>query len=95
MEVEHAPTLKALFESYAYGSGDVHDKLNKVDAMVYEEWTEMVDHVGWTLELTDRKVAQIFAWSRMLVVDEHSIIGRGRQLRLTYDGFLEAMVRVA
>ena len=46
-------------------------------------------------ELGERKAAQCFSWSRMLVVDEHSIGGRAKQLRLTFEDFLEAICRVA
>ena len=88
-------TLRAIFESYAFGIGNMHDKLNKVDVMVYEEWLQFIGHtLDWGPEVGDRKVAQCFAWARMLVVDEHSVAGRAKQLRLTFEDFLEAMIRL-
>ena len=92
----HEHTLRALFDSYAFGSGDVHNKLNAVNAIVYEEYLELMDHLyGWQQELGDRKVAQCFAWSRMLVIDEHSVGGRAKFLRLVFEDFLEVIVRIS
>ena len=40
---KHGSTLRALFESYAYGEGDMHDKLNATTALAFDEWNLFLD----------------------------------------------------
>ena len=48
--------------------------------MNYEEWALLWDELGFTRELTERKIGTAFAQSRMTVIDEHSKSGKSVQL---------------
>jgi len=43
----HTPALKAVYERYAVGRGDVGDKLRDRRLLGMDEWQEMLDDLGW------------------------------------------------
>ena len=92
----HAYTLRNIFEVYAAATGVGKDAAEREDLMNYEEWALLWDELGFTRELTERKIGTAFAQSRMTVIDEHSKSGKSVQLeRLPFEGFLEAFCRLA
>ena len=93
---KHAYTLRSIFEVYAAAKGAGNDTAERDDLMNYDEWALLWQELGFTRELTDRKVGSSFAQSRMLVINEHSRSGKSVQLeRLPFEGFLEAFLRIA
>ena len=46
-------------------------------------------------DITERDATMCFAWSRMCVVDETTRQGRMKENHLPFEGFLEAIVRLA
>lgn len=92
----HQQTLRSIFDVYAAATGVGGDVAERADLMNYEEWSLLWSTLGFTRELSDRKVGTIFSNSRMMVINENSKLGKSAQLeRLPFEGFLEAMVRVA
>ena len=92
----HQQTLRSIFDVYAAATGVGGDVAERADLMNYEEWSLLWSTLGFTRELSDRKVGTIFSNSRMMVINEYSKSGKSVQLeRLPFEGFLEAMVRVA
>lgn len=94
---KHELTLQSLFEVYAAATGVGKDYTERDDLMNYEEFAYIWDDLGFTRELTERRLSTIFALSRMLVIDEHAATSAKIPMlqRLPFEGFLEAMVRLA
>ena len=69
--------------------------------MGLDEWSMLLGDLGFTRELTSRKVNVMFAQSRMMVVHEGSSGGnekasqKSQLTQLSYESFLEALVRLA
>ena len=86
-------TLKALYNVYAFGDGDMHCKLNKATKMAFEEFLAFLDDMHWVEEISPRRIGLIFAWSRMLTIDEYR--DRAKNVQINFEDFLEAIVRIA
>lgn len=103
----HNTTLKSIFTVYASGA-TVDGQTAKTGAsgglMGLDEWMDLMGDLGFVKELTPRKAYLVFAQSRMIVVDETGLMvkngatvknSRSQLTQLSYEGFLEAIVRVA
>jgi hypothetical protein len=88
--------LRIIYAHYARGSGAIGNELDSNKLLSFEEWkefvrdTELVDR-----DFTSREVAISFAWSRMRVVNTDVFASKIKMLQLSFEDFLEALVRVA
>ena len=92
----HKASLLNVFNVYAaYGSGAA-DLSGVTELLGVEEWSALIRDIGMTKELTVRTVFVIFSHSRMATIDETSRKSQlGTLMQLSFEGFLEAIVRVA
>ena len=91
----HRKTLESLFTVYCDG-GTGLGGLEQSSMMSAQEFCNLLEEVGFLKELTYRRVFVIFAQSRMVAINEDSKRSQMGQLnQLTYEGFLEAVVRCA
>jgi hypothetical protein len=91
----HRQTLLSLFTVYCAG-GKGQDGLGQSSLLGPDEWVVMLSELGFVKELTYRRIMIMFAQSRMITIDENerkSWVGQLNQL--TFEGFLEAIVRLA
>ena len=94
--LRHASSLKHVYEVYAYGDGAVGDKLVDRKLLGFEEWQELIGGLGWTDgQFTEREAGLCFILARMRVAVEKTTPGRAKLLQLSFEDFLEALVRVA
>ena len=60
------------------------------------EWLEFLDALGFIAkDVTHRDAILCFIWSRMAVIDASTKKGKDRECMLPYEGFLEAVCRLA
>jgi hypothetical protein len=92
----HKASLLNVFNVYAaYGSGAA-DQFGVTDLLGVQEWSSFIRDIGMTKELTVRTVFVIFSHSRMATIDETSRKSQlGTLMQLSFEGFLEAIVRIA
>lgn len=92
----HKASLLNVFNVYAaYGSGAA-DLSGVTDLLGVQEWSSFIRDIGMTKELTVRTVFVIFSHSRMATIDETSRKSQlGTLMQLSFEGFLEAIVRIA
>ena len=85
------PSLQAVFD------GLVSRAKNRQSRVIsLTEWLAFLRAAGVTgLDATERDASLCFAWSRMGVVSELTETGQTKQENLPFEGFLEALVRVA
>jgi hypothetical protein len=88
----HASSLECLFTamSQSGGSGEKGRHLSLAEWKGMLRGARLID-----VDVTDRDASMCFAWSRMCVVDETSERGRMQEMHLPFEGFLEALVRLA
>ena len=91
---EHKASLHSLFSVYAASTGVGTSAQERDSLMNYTEFSLLWEDLGFTKELSERRIALAFALSSMLVIDESA--KKSLQLeRLSFEGFLEAFVRIA
>ena len=89
----HEEYLRHIFDGIAGidGSGGQHSHM-----ITYEEWMTFLRALNFIgSDLTERDAQRCFAWSRMIVINPYTIRGRIRDTALPFEGFLEALIRVA
>lgn len=90
---ENERSLHNLFGAVASaGGGSSRDSA----LMSLDEWKAFVHAAGLVgVDVSDRDAVLCFAWSRMTVVDVTRASGREKENSLPFEGFLEALVRLA
>lgn len=89
-------TLRSLFKVYAKGEGLIGDELDSTKLLSFSEWKEMVKDLQlYETDFTAREVNLTFVWSRMRVVDENNLDSKVKLIQLSFEDFLEAIVRCA
>ena len=93
----HAPSLRVLYEMYAQAdAAAAADGLATKKLLSFVEWTRLTKDLRLVSpQFTSRHATLCFVWSRMRVVDEAKASSRARMVHLTFEDFLEALVRVA
>lgn len=95
----HERSLRNLYNRYASAVGGHMDGLGSLASsklVSYAEWLRMVHDLNLhDAEFTRREATFCFVWSRMRVVDEASDASRRRMVHLSFEDFLEAIVRMA
>jgi len=92
----HLPSLRLLYSAVAEGGGLIGDELKSRTLIGYDEWQEMLDRLGWIdSQFGERDCSLCFILSRMRTVRESALNGRAKVLQLSFEDFLEALVRVA
>jgi len=92
----HLPSLRLVYSAVAEGSGLIGDELKSRTLIGYDEWQEMLDRLGWVdSQFGERDCSLCFILSRMRAVRESHLNGRAKVLQLSFEDFLEALVRVA
>ncbi len=93
---QYTPALKNVYQCYAIGKGDVGDKLHDRKLLGLDEWQELLDDLGWLdSQFGERLAGWCFLLSRMRVGVEAELKGSAKLLQLSYEDWLEALVRVA
>ena len=90
------PLLRAIFAGInGFEAADV-SKRAESQVLSLDEWMALLK--CWQVigsDVTERDAVLCFAWSRMLVVDGWSGSGRMKEHNLPFEGFLEALCRLA
>lgn len=93
---QYEPSLRMLYNAFAYGDGAIGDEVRSTKYMDIDELYAFVDRLDYVDEcVTWREVKQAFVWSRLLVIDEQSAKGRAKLTQLSFEDFLEMVVRLA
>ena len=93
---EWEPSLKALFKVYAFGDG-VIDELKSTELLGFDEWMNFVTDLDLlhVVDFTAREAACAFSWSRLRQIDERPVKAKVQLTQLSFEEFLEALVRVS
>ncbi len=93
----HERELRVFFKRFSRGGGpDMGKRHESVELMSADEWVALCR--GLSLlgdDLSIEESQQHFLWSRMLVIDEDSPVERKRIYNLSFEDFLEGLVRLA
>jgi len=91
---QHEKSLRNLFE--ALSSSDDKNITTTKGLLSNAEWLSFVRAAELlSSDLSLRDATLCFAWSRMAVVDSRTRKGRDREVSLPFEGFLEALCRMA
>ena len=94
--LKYAPSLKVVFERYALGSGNAGKATDDKKLLGIEEFRDLVlDLLFVDSQFAEREAQYCFVTSRMRVIRESDTRGRAKLLQLTFEDFLEAVVRMA
>ena len=90
------PSLRAIFNAYAYGDGTMDD-IFSTEMMSYEEWCNFVLDMELydAIDFTSREASLTFVWARLREIDERPTKAKSRMMQLSFEEFLEALIRVA
>lgn len=89
----HEPSLRNIFTGVA-GVGGRSGLGSGLISL--EEWVSFLDALQCiSIDLTQRDASFAFAWSRMAVINGRSERGNQRETCLPFEGFLEAVCRIA
>lgn len=91
------PSLQSLYDVYARVNNNVADSLQSQKLMSIGEWIEFCTQVGLlkSNQLSLFGAKMIFLWSRMRSSKDYRNSSEMRLRNLTFEDFLEAVVRVA
>jgi len=93
---KHEKTLRAIYEVYSFGDGHMGEACGSSKHMAYDDFMRMCgDFDAFDAKLPQRDGALIFTWSRMRVANESTPKSRVKLLHLTFEDFLEAIMRLA
>jgi hypothetical protein len=94
---QFTPALRIIYQSYACGANEgVGDKLHDRKLLGMDEWFELLEDLGWLdAQFGERLAGLCFVFSRLRVCVEAELKGRIKMLQLSYEDWLEALVRVA
>lgn len=86
----HEPSLRTLFGALQIQRGPAKGLLN------FDGWFKLMRRLELIqVDLTERDVNLAFTWSRMVVPHPYSTAGALRNQNLSFEGFLEALCRIA
>ena len=92
----HKKSLQAVFEGIAdSGGGPVGHSREKLMLDYIEFHTFLKNARILGKDVSDREAKLCFAWSRMSTFDSRSTKGYLRETNLPFEGFLEAIIRIA
>ena len=79
-------SLRAIYETYAFGDGAIGDELHSTKLLEYHEWRLLLLHaqIVHDIDFREREIALSFVWSRMRVVDLRPLKSR---VKLTQRSF--------
>lgn len=87
----HETSLRHLFALFAQASHGATSTLVSLDA-----WRNGISALGLiSADLAERDVCLCFSWSRMCVADHHTKLGAKKDSNLPFEGFIEAICRMA
>ena len=90
----HEAALKAIYQ--AYSSNTQETELLTKRLLDINEWRELLDDLEFIdRQFNEREARMCFVWSRMRVIREGDPKSRKKLLQLSFEDFLEAIVRVA
>lgn len=92
----HEEWLRRLFKIYAHGDGALFQTLNDTSLLGIDEWHQIVldcNLIDTQFGLDDATGS--FIWSRMRAIVESADASRAKIIQLSFEDFLEALVRVA
>jgi hypothetical protein len=94
---QNMASLKALYENYAEVSQQMNDTLRDDDLMSIGEWMAFINHMGLveSRQLSTQQAKSIFLWSRIRSVGSNSDKEEIKLRHLTFEDFLEALVRMS
>jgi hypothetical protein len=93
---QYEPSLRNLFNAFAFGTGAIGDKLLTTKLLDFNEYLDFINRLDVIDPyVTLREVRLNFVWARMLVIDETATAGRKKIIQLTFEDFLELLVRFA
>ena len=76
--------------------GAIGNELNSTKLLSYVEWKEFTKDLQlYDSDFTAREVSLPFAWCRMRVVDEELLESKIKAIQLSFEDFLEAIVRIS
>ena len=90
------PSLRHIFNVYAHGDGTMDDIFN-TEMMSYAEWKNFILDLELydAVDFTAREASLTFAWSRLREIDERPTKAKSRMMQLSFEEFLEGLVRIA
>jgi len=93
----HLGSLRTLYDNYAEVSYDASDCLRDDALMSIGEWLAFVRHMGLieARQLSVTQAKHVFLWSRIRTAEGVSDKAEARLRHLTFEDFLEALVRLA
>lgn len=92
----HEASLRCIFEQYAYGQGAIGDAFDSKLQLGFEEYRDMLLDFGVIdSQFVEREANWSFVSARMRVIKEHTEKGRAKLLQLSFEDFLESLVRIA
>lgn len=95
--VRHETTLRALFAKYAKVNRDRTDELQSDRLVSCGEWLSLIHDLGMvrTRQTAPFPAKLIFLWSRLRCADRVGIPSERRMRGLSFEDFLEALVRLS
>lgn len=93
---KHEVSLRRLFMGISASDGSTVGKKHLASLLNFEEWKLFVRQcklIG--PDLTERDAKLCFVWARMAVIDGSSEAGAVKENNLPFEGFLEALCRLA
>lgn len=89
-------SLRNVYEAFAFGRGDMGNQVLTTKLLDHTELFELINKLDLIDPfITMRDVRFNFLASRMLVVDENTVKGRRAVVQITFEDFLEMVVRLA
>uniref|UniRef100_A0A7S2HU36 Uncharacterized protein n=1 Tax=Haptolina brevifila TaxID=156173 RepID=A0A7S2HU36_9EUKA len=93
---EWESSLRAIYRVYSGGDGAIGDEMHSNKLMDVAEWRTLLRDVQLMDEsIRPKEATLIFVLSRMRVVDERPVTSKARLCQLTFEDFLEALVRMS
>uniref|UniRef100_A0A7S4C2M6 Uncharacterized protein n=1 Tax=Chrysotila carterae TaxID=13221 RepID=A0A7S4C2M6_CHRCT len=94
---KHEPSLRAIYAAFGTAAGAISTgELRSPDLLDYSEWLQFVESAALLDgRVTPRQGALCFLASRMAVINESSHDSRMRMVNLTFEDFMEAIVRMS
>lgn len=93
----HSDSLRTLFRALTGGGMNTKASGGWLQANAWTGFLRACGLVGdgELCEVSDREATLCFLWSRMVTVDDETVTGRLKSAQLPFEGFLEALARVA
>eukprot|EP00966_Prymnesium_polylepis_P042623 990362-Prymnesium_polylepis.2 len=93
---KHESSLRLIFKAYAHGDGRIGDAFEDSNLLGFTEYNDVLDDFGLIdQQFTASMGTLCFSWCRMRVIDESGDTKRPKLVQLSFEDFLEALVRIA